>query len=342
VLYALKANNNDRILSVIAQYDMGADCVSGPEVLKAIESGFSSDRIVLAGVGKTDEEIILALRNNIACLNVESLEELQVTEALARKEGLVARISLRINPGVEAHTHAFITTGLDENKFGLSFSDLEPALNILRSSNQLQLTGIHTHIGSQITRMDVFKTLCQRMNELNQWFCNHDMKPAHLNLGGGLGVDYKQPDENPIPDFETYFSLIRKEIAPQPGQEIWCEPGRSVVAQCGSLLTKVLFTKKREKRNFLIVDGGMTELIRPALYQAYHQIDNLSRPEENRTELYDVVGPVCESSDYLGIQVNLPESRRNDILAVRSAGAYGEAMSSGYNLRQKASVYFIE
>jgi diaminopimelate decarboxylase len=293
-------------------------------------------------VGKTDEEIILAVRSNIACLNVESLEELEVIESLAVKEKLTARVSLRINPGIEAHTHAFITTGLDENKFGLSFADLEPAVNIIRNSGSLQLTGIHAHIGSQITKMEVFRSLCHRINELNHWFCNRNMIPQHLNVGGGLGINYQEPDQQPVPDFESYFSLIRKEIQLLPGQEIWCEPGRSVVAQCGSLLTKVLYTKSRDKRKFLIVDGGMTELIRPALYQAYHQIDNLSRPNDPRTILYDVVGPVCESSDYLGIQVELPVSARNDILSVRSAGAYGEAMSSGYNLRQKAAVYYLE
>ncbi len=338
----MKANSNDRILHKISEAGIGADCVSGPEVSKALSCGFANANIVLAGVGKTDEEICLALNAGIGSINVESLEELTVIAELAHRENVSGNISLRINPGVEAHTHSYITTGTEANKFGLAIQELPQALAVIKAEPRLQLTGIHAHIGSQITRFEVFHELCKAMNELNQWFTDQGIILKHLNLGGGLSVNYHEPDLEPIADFNTYFSLLRKETLLQPGQEIWCELGRSITAQCGSLLTRVLYTKKREKKNFLIVDAGMTELIRPALYDAHHHIENLSRKSAPDAETYDVVGPICESSDYLGKEITLPFSERNDILAVRTSGAYGEAMSSEYNLRKKAAVYFIE
>jgi diaminopimelate decarboxylase len=342
VFYALKSNSNDRILRRISDAGIGADCVSGPEVSKALSCGFAGANIVLAGVGKTDEEIVLALKAGISSINVESLEELSVIADLSGREKLNGNISLRINPGVEAHTHTYITTGTEANKFGLSIQELPEALEILQQATHLNLTGIHAHIGSQITRPEVFRELCKAMNELNEWFIAQGILPKHINLGGGLSVNYQEPNQEPIADFEAYFSLLRQETKLHPGQELWCELGRSITAQCGSLLTRVLYSKKREKKNFLIVDAGMTELIRPALYDAHHHIENLSRNAVAPEETYDVVGPICESSDYLGKEVALPHSVRNDILAVRTAGAYGEAMSSEYNLRKKAAVYFIE
>lgn len=326
----------------ISDAGIGADCVSGPEVSKALSCGFAGTNIVLAGVGKTDEEIVLALKAGISSINVESLEELSVIADLSGREKLNGNISLRINPGVEAHTHTYITTGTEANKFGLSIQELPEALEILQQATHLNLTGIHAHIGSQITRPEVFRELCKAMNELNEWFIAQGILPKHINLGGGLSVNYQEPNQEPIADFEAYFSLLRQETKLHPGQELWCELGRSITAQCGSLLTRVLYSKKREKKNFLIVDAGMTELIRPALYDAHHHIENLSRNAVAPEETYDVVGPICESSDYLGKEVALPHSVRNDILAVRTAGAYGEAMSSEYNLRKKAAVYFIE
>lgn len=342
VFYALKANSNESILRRISAYGFGADCVSGPEVTRALTTGFTANKVVLAGVGKTDEEICLALKSEIASLNVESIEELKVISQLAERENLQGNISLRINPGVEAHTHSYITTGTDENKFGLALNELREALNLTAASRRLQLKGIHCHIGSQITQPEVFSKLCEAMNELNKWFIEQGITPAHVNVGGGLHVNYNDPDAEPIADFDSHFRLLRKEMHLHPYQELWCELGRSLTAQCGSLLTRVLYTKVREKRNFLIVDAGMTELIRPALYDATHHIENLSRQSEPAVTYYEVAGPICESTDFLGKNVLLPQSVRNDILAVRTSGAYGETMSSGYNLRKKAEVYYIE
>lgn len=342
VFYALKANCNERILHHIAAAGLGADCVSGPEVSKALECGFTAAKTVLAGVGKTDEEILLAMRAGIASLNVESIEELRVIAEIAGHYQLKTNISLRINPGVEAHTHSYITTGTEENKFGLLVSELSEATQILKKNPLLHFSGLHAHVGSQITNMNVYRELCKAMNDLNTWFAERNFIAEHINLGGGLGVNYREPDAHPVADFASYFSLLRKETILRPGQQLWCELGRSVTAQCGSLLTRVLYAKKRENKNFLIVDAGMTELIRPALYEAYHHIENLTRRNEPAAFTYEVAGPICESSDYLGKDISLPESGRNDMLAIRTSGAYGETMSSNYNLRKKAAVYYIE
>lgn len=337
--YALKANANPEILQLIRSYGLGADCVSGNEVKRALDNGFHPKDIVFAGVGKNDDEIILGLENDIFCFNAESSHELQVINQLAAEHGKTASVALRINPNVDAYTHKYITTGLEENKFGINPYELDDLLNVLKTLENIKLSGLHFHIGSQITSLTPFKNLCSRVNEINQFFIHKGIKVDHLNLGGGLGINYKEPDTEAIVDFEAYFQVFKKFLDLPPGQAVHFELGRSIVAACGSLISKVLYIKKGLTTNFAILDAGMTELIRPALYQAYHCIQAIE-PDGERTLKYDVVGPICESSDCFGKAVVLPELKRGDLLAIRSAGAYGEVMSSRYNLRDETrSVY---
>ena len=335
VHYALKANFNDRLLALIQSKGFGADCVSGNEVQKSIDIGFPAAKITFAGVGKSDKEIIAALKHNIFAFNVESIQEMEVINELAGQLGVKANVSLRINPNVDANTHHYITTGLDENKFGVPTSELERAASVIRNAPNVSLVGLHFHVGSQITDMNVFKSLCVKVNEWKNWFEERGTQINVLNVGGGLGVDYQQPDENPIPDFETYFDIFDKFLERGPHQEVHFELGRALVAQCGSLISKVLYTKSGVKKHFLILDAGMTELMRPALYQAYHQIERVGINDGLPTMNYDVVGPICESSDCFGKEVPLPESKRGDLIAIRTAGAYGEVMASHYNLREE-------
>ena len=426
--YALKANVEPRLVSYIASKGFGADCVSGNEVKYAVESGFARSSIVFAGVGKSDKEISDALDLGIGCFNVESLMEMQVIDALAASKGVRANVSLRINPNIDAHTHRYVTTGLYENKFGISRHEFEAAIDILKGSKALDFNGLHFHIGSQITDVEpVYSLECERAAEIVEWFEAHGMEVGSIDLGGGLGVDYDEPDENPVPNFEKWFSIIDRKLRRRPEQSVSIEPGRSMVAQCGSLITRVLFVKSGETKTFLIMDAGMNDLIRPALYGAYHKIENLSayyvsksssdemknieaatsesagasakfsstessesedltrhhqmpageqrsgglalgcarrpdRPLEKGVggietnggigndivqslplgALYDIVGPVCESSDVWGEGRELPYSKRGDILAIRSTGAYGSVMSSRYNLRDLAPAVFSD
>lgn len=426
--YALKANVEPRLVSYIASKGFGADCVSGNEVKYAVESGFARSSIVFAGVGKSDKEISDALDLGIGCFNVESLMEMQVIDALAASKGVRANVSLRINPNIDAHTHRYVTTGLYENKFGISRHEFEAAIDILKGSKALDFKGLHFHIGSQITDVEpVYSLECERAAEIVEWFEAHGMEVGSIDLGGGLGVDYDEPDENPVPDFEKWFSIIDRKLRRRPEQSVSIEPGRSMVAQCGSLITRVLFVKSGETKTFLIMDAGMNDLIRPALYGAYHKIENLSayyvsksssdemknieattsesagasakfssaetsesedltrhhqmpageqrsgglalgcarRPDRPLEKggggietnggidndivqslplgaLYDIVGPVCESSDVWGEGRELPYSKRGDILAIRSTGAYGSVMSSRYNLRDLAPAVFSD
>jgi len=330
VHYAMKANFNDKVLAQIKETGFGADCVSGGEVKKAIESGFAKNKVVFAGVGKSDKEINYALDQDIFCFNVESLQELQVINDLAAKKQKIAKVAIRINPNVDAHTHANITTGLDENKFGINSWDMPAAAEILNASPNLEFVGIHFHIGSQITNLDVYKNLCVRVNEFAAWFEDKGFTVKVLNVGGGLGIDYHHPNAQ-IPDFEAYFKIFSDFLEVKPHQEVHFELGRALVGQSSSLISRVLYVKNGKKKNFIVLDAGMTELMRPALYQAYHQIENLS--QKSNTVKYDVVGPICESTDCFGKEVALPETFRNDLIAIRSTGAYGEVMASNYNLR---------
>jgi diaminopimelate decarboxylase len=333
VHYAFKANFNERVLQAIQGVGFGADCVSGNEVKKAIEVGFAPEKVVFAGVGKADREIIQALDNDIYCFNVESLQELGVINELAAARGKTAQVAIRINPNVDAHTHHYITTGLEENKFGVNQWELKACVEELRKLNNLKLIGVHFHIGSQITNLEIFRSLCVRVNELSTWFEDHGFQLQILNVGGGFGINYQDPDGSPVNDFDSYFEVFDKFLERKAGQEVHFELGRALVAQSGNLISRVLYVKNGLKKNFLVLDAGMTELMRPALYQAYHKIENISADTTAETVKYDVVGPICESTDWLGKEVELPLSTRGDIIAIRSAGAYGEVMASGYNLR---------
>ncbi len=338
--YALKANVNDRLLNIIRDYGFGADCVSGNEIKKALEIGFPADEIVFAGVGKSDLEIEYALESNIHSFNCESQQELEVVNELAEKRGKTAAIALRINPDLDAKTHHYITTGKEENKFGIYVLQLKETLARLRHLKQLKLIGLHFHIGSQITDFNVFKNLCLRVNEAQEILQKHDVFPGHINMGGGLGANYQQPDEHAICDFEGYFALIQRYLKPLPNQTVHFEIGRAFVGQCGTLISRALFVKSGLRTNFVVLDAGMTELIRPALYQASHKIENLTSSRE--TEIYDVVGPICESSDCFGKEISLPKTQRGDLIAIRTAGAYGQVMTSQYNLREPVPTIYSD
>lgn len=332
VHYAVKANANPQILRTIRQAGLGADCVSGGEIEASLKAGFPASKIVFAGVGKSDWEILLGLDNDIFCFNVESIPELEVINELASQRGKTARVAFRLNPNVGAHTHANITTGLAENKFGIDMNDMMSVMEEAQGMQHIKVVGLHFHIGSQILDMGDFEALCNRVNELQTELEKHRILVEHINVGGGLGIDYQHPNRVPIPDFKAYFDTYAKKLKLRPGQTLHFELGRSVVAQCGSLITKTLYIKKGATKQFCIVDAGFTDLIRPALYQAYHKIENIS--SEDAMQAYDVVGPICESTDVFAKHIDLNECRRGDILAIRSAGAYGEIMASQYNCRR--------
>lgn len=332
VHYAVKANANPRILRIIREAGLGADCVSGGEIETCIKAGFPNSKIVFAGVGKSDWEINLGLDHDIFCFNVESIPELEVINELAAAKNKVARVAFRLNPNVGAHTHANITTGLAENKFGIDMRDMLTVIEEASHMANIKVVGLHFHIGSQILDMGDFEALCNRVNDLQMELERHRIILEHINVGGGLGVDYHHPNRLPLPDFKAYFDTYAKKLKLRPGQTLHFELGRAVVAQCGSLFTRALYIKVGSVKKFCIVDAGFTDLIRPALYQAYHKIENLS--SDDPIETYDVVGPICESTDVFAKQIDLNETHRGDLLAIRSAGAYGEIMASQYNCRR--------
>lgn len=338
VHYAVKANANPVLLRHISHRGLGADCVSGNEIRRALECGFAASDIVYAGVGKTDREIEYALRQGIYCFNCESLPEIEVIDGIAGRLGMKARIALRVNPNVDAHTHHYITTGIEENKFGIYLYDLRRVIAESLRLAHVELLGLHFHIGSQITDMTVFRGLCLRVNEILEGIRERGVNFSYINFGGGLGIDYQEPDEHPCADFKAYFNTFSEFFQPTPHLQVHFELGRSIVAQCGSLISTVLYVKEGKKRKFVVLDAGMNDLLRPALYQAYHKIENVTSrlPEEK----YDVVGPVCESADCFGKDVTLPATRRGDMIAIRSCGAYGEAMASRYNLRDLAPAVY--
>ena len=331
VHYAVKANFNPEILKEIAASGLGADCVSGGEIRAAVAAGFAPSHIVYAGVGKSDEEIRLGLELGIERFNVESEAELEIISALAVEVGRTACVSLRVNPNVGAHTHANITTGLAENKFGIDYRMLDGVLDKALTLPGIEYKGLHFHIGSQILDMEDFRALCNRINDLRENISRRGIDPGDINVGGGLGIEYGHPNHLYMADFESYFNTFRNHLRLPEGTPVHFELGRSIVAPCGSLITKVLYIKEGVEKRFAIVDASMTELIRPALYQAAHRIENLTCNDPE--ELYDVVGPVCESSDVFLKGAMIDRCSRGDILAIRSAGAYGESMASGYNCR---------
>ena len=338
VHYAVKACAHPDVLRLIQEAGLGADCVSGGEIQASLDAGFPGDRIVYAGVGKSDWEIELGLQAGIRYFNVESVAELEVINEIAARMNRMARVSFRINPDVGAHTHANITTGLAENKFGIAMDQMETVIRKAQEMTHTTFVGLHFHIGSQILEMDDFIALAHRINELQDRLEAQGIGPVqHINVGGGLGIDYTQPNENPIPNFKAYFEAYEKYLKLRPGQELHFELGRAIVGQCGSLITKCLYVKQTEHKQFVIVDAGMTDLIRPALYNARHSIENLVSKEETQT--YDVVGPICESSDVFAYDCQLPATKRGDLLAIRSAGAYGQIMASQYNCRPLPAGY---
>ena len=340
VHYAVKANANPKVLRYIREAGMGADCVSGGEIEASLKAGFPAQKIVYAGVGKSDWEINLGLDNDIFCFNVESIPELEVINELAAAKGKVARVAFRLNPNVGAHTHANITTGLAENKFGIAMRDMEKVIAEADKLANVKFVGLHFHIGSQILDMGDFEALCNRVNDLQDQLENHRIRVEHINVGGGLGIDYEHPNRVPIPDFKSYFGTYAKKLKLRPGQTLHFELGRAVVGQCGTLITRTLYIKEGALKKFAIVDAGFTDLIRPALYQAYHKIENITSDEP--TEAYDVVGPICESTDVFAKQIDLNRAKRGDLLAIRSAGAYGEIMASQYNCRRLPTGYISD
>ncbi len=340
VHYAIKANANPVIMQTISKKGFGADCVSGGEIEAALASGFPAQKVVYAGVGKADHEINLGLDNDIFCFNVESLPELRIIDDLAKQKGKIAPIALRINPDVPAETHHYITTGLKENKFGINLDKLSEVLDVMRTLENIRFEGLHFHIGSQLLDMADFKGLCIRVNEIQKRFRDLRIFPKHLNLGGGLGINYRHPQEKPVADFENYFEVFHKYLDRHDQQTIHFELGRSIVGNCGFLLSKALYVKEGSVKQYAILDAGMTDLIRPALYQAYHKIENIS--SQAKAEKYDVVGPVCETSDCFAKEIYLNKVSRGDSIIIYSAGAYGEVMASRYNCRQLPKSYFFE
>lgn len=339
--YAVKANFNPVLLAAVKEQGMGADCVSGGEVRAAINAGIPAEKVVFAGVGKTDREIAYALDAGIFCFNIESMPEVEAIERLAAERNVSAQVAIRVNPNVGAHTHANITTGLAENKFGVNYEQLDEVIDFIETCPHLKLIGLHFHIGSQILVMDDFIALCGRINELQTLLRERrGLVLPHINVGGGLGIRYDEPDEFDVPDFALYFATYAKHLLLQKGQQLHFELGRSLVAQCGTLITKVTYVKNGSCKRFAIVDAGMNDLVRPAMYGAYHKIENLTSDKE--CELYDVVGPVCESSDVFCKDIELPATERGDIYAIRSAGAYGEAMAFGYNCRELPKAYYSD
>lgn len=338
VHYAIKANFNKKILSIISSKGFGADCVSKGEIQEALENGFPNSKILFAGVGKTDKEIGYAIDHEIYCFNVESIPELEVINQTAKEKGKIVNISFRVNPNIQAHTHSKITTGLNENKFGIALRDIYNIIELVcdnKTYQNVKFIGLHFHIGSQILDLHDFLPLCALINDMNEKLRAKQIYPTFIDVGGGLGIDYESPNSHPIPNFEEYFATYLEHIKLYPGQVLHCELGRAIVAQCGNLISQVTYIKEGETKKFAILDAGMTELIRPAMYGAVHQIEKIKNSNDivNKREKYDVVGPICESSDVFAKGVELEVLKRGDLVAIRSAGAYGESMASNYNCR---------
>ncbi len=347
VHYSVKANSDRRLNDIISSVGLGADCVSGDEIEFAVTCGYKPKDIFFAGVGKTDKEICQAFQVGIGAFVVESLEEIQIISDIARRLGRKASISLRINPNIDPHTHHYITTGLYEDKFGISDRSFDEAAAMVSTDPNIDFFGLQFHIGSQILEVeDVVRLECEKVNRIVAKFEDNGLVIKNIDLGGGLGVDYDDPDRNPVADFRTWFSTIDKYLNRREDQTVHVEPGRSIVAQCGSLITEVLYVKKGENKRFLMVDAGMNDLIRPALYGAYHKIENVSAHYDDNdgreTRVYDVVGPVCESADTFGKERSLAKSHRGDLIAIRSAGAYGQVMASNYNMRPFAPAVYSD
>lgn len=339
VHYAVKANGIPEILETVRDAGIGLDTVSGGEIESGLKAGFEPQSIVYAGVGKTDREIDLALKTGIGVFNVESLPELEIISQRAVAMGKEAQVALRINPDIDAHTHHYITTGLNENKFGINLRHLDHSVDLALSLPGIKFAGLHFHIGSQITIAEPFVILCKKINEITRRLADRGITLRYVNVGGGLAIDYDNPRENPIPDFEAYFNTFNSFLDTKTIDEVHFELGRAIVGQCGYLVTKVIYVKTGDTRTFAIVDAGMNDLIRPALYQARHEIRNISGDlRHDPPTLVDVVGPICESADEFGKDYSLSAPHRGDVFVIYSAGAYGQAMSSSYNSRTPARI----
>lgn len=336
VCYAVKANANLAVLSLLAAAGAGADVVSGGELFRAIRAGFDPQRIVFAGVGKTREEIREALKADILCLNVESAAELAAIDEAARAEGIRARVALRVNPDIDPQTHPYIATGLRTSKFGIAYDE---ALGVYRQAARLtgvEVVGVHMHLGSQLLKVSPIADALERVAALIQALKEEGITIRYLDIGGGLGIRYK--DEVP-PGQDEYVKALRRTLE-AIGATVLLEPGRSIVGPAGALLTRILYRKRTGGKQFLVVDAAMNDLLRPSLYNAYHEVRPV-RETGGPRETVDVVGPVCESGDFLAKERELPVLEEGALLAVMSAGGYGFAMASNYNARPRPAEVLV-
>ncbi|MCH5331933.1 MAG: diaminopimelate decarboxylase [Alistipes sp.] len=339
--YAIKANYDDRILSIIREYGLGIDCASGNELRKAIEAGFDPKGIVYAGVGKRDKELKYAIEQNILAINCESTEELEVLNNLSAEAGRVTDIALRVNPDIDPKTNHCIDTGQADSKFGISYEELLEKAECIKRYENLNIIGLHIHIGSQIRELHVFENMCNKVNVIISNLTALGFNLRFVDVGGGLGINYDMPENEPIPNFASLFSIVHNYLN-VGDKEVHFEFGRAIVGECGELITKVLFNKTTATgRKLVIVDASMTELIRPALYGSYHNIENITSEAET-TAKYTVVGTACESTDVFDENVGLRTTRRGDLLTIKSAGAYGMSMASRYNLHDLPGAVYSE
>ena len=340
--YAIKANYDARLLQIIRKYGVGIDCASGNEARCAIEAGFDPKSIVYAGVGKRDKEIRYAIEQNILAINCESIEEINLVDELAAQMGKVVNIALRVNPDIDPKTNHCIDTGQADSKFGISYEEILSSVEHIRSLKHIDVIGMHIHIGSQIRELHVFENMCNKVNVIVDNLTKLGFEIEFVDVGGGLGINYDMPENEPIPNFASVFAIIKQHLK-VGNREVHFEFGRSIIGQCGELITKVLYNKTTATgRRLVIVDGSMTELIRPALYGSYHNIENITSEAEQRLK-YTIVGTACESTDVFDENVSLPLTKRGDLLTIKSAGAYGMSMASRYNQHDlPAAVYSDE
>ena len=338
ICYAVKANSNIGILNVMAKLGSGFDIVSQGELERVLAAGGEASKVVFSGVAKSRAEIMRALEVGIRCFNVESIAELHRINQIAGEMGKVAPISLRVNPDVDAHTHPYISTGLKENKFGVSVDEAREVYKLAATLPHVKITGMDCHIGSQLTELQPFLDATDRLIRLMEQLKEDGITLKHLDLGGGLGVTYT--DETP-PHPSDYAAAFLNTLKDYKDLEIILEPGRAIAANAGILVAKVQYLKSNESRNFAITDTGMNDMIRPALYEAYMNIIEIDRTLEREKAIYDVVGPVCETSDFLGKQRELAIAE-GDYIAQRSAGAYGASMSSNYNSRPRTAEVLVD
>ncbi len=337
ICYAVKANSNIAILTLFAELGIGADVVSGGELFRALKAGIKPYKIVFAGVGKTEEEIEYALKSNILMFNVESESELYKINEKAKELKKVARVALRVNPDIDPKTHKYIATGLKTSKFGIPIEKALEYYKLAKSLKNVKVIGIHKHIGSQITETDAYVEALKKVLSLYENLSKHDVDIEYIDIGGGLGITYK--DEEP-PHPKDLASALIPLVKNKKGKVI-IEPGRSIVGNAGVLLTKVLYTKQTDTKNFIIVDAGMNDLIRPTLYGSYHEIIPITQKQRERI-IADVVGPICESGDFLAKDRELEKVSQGEYLAVMSAGAYCFSMSSNYNSRPRAAEVLVK